>query len=423
MKTILLLIMLLGVGSMSQAQISRDVHWIHGLGGDEGSWQTTAGLFQGERLINTAIRGPYPTGEGVGTMANAVRNASLNVAGPNLIGIAHSMGGVASRHIDVNNTGHFGAIITYGSPLRGARIVNAVDNGEANTYIATGTTLLLRGPQSDNNIAPLLNNVPAPDALADGVVNLIVGELQLAAPTRADLGQESGYNQSLYGAGTPTPKLFMWGDEDSPVHIRLASAFAQGPVRIPIGPFTLTFNVTEESAVNAWDFARYIYGTMEDWHRTLGYIPFIGASHRWKANEWHVGHEYMFSQSEGQWRVLTGSSYSQDYLISFWGPRPEATESDFWYCADNGLFDGDCPYNQLYQYTVQYFYNTPTDGVVPVRSQIAENTAWRPDDPNFIRRLGGDNHQSMRSSDAGRNELRAAFDERFGAAFRIDRRQ
>lgn len=421
MKTTILGLLLLGVCSVGQAQISRDVHWIHGLGGDQGSWQATAGLFQNERLINTPIRGTYPTGQGVETMANDVRNESLNQSGSNLIGIAHSMGGVASRHIDVNNTGHFGAIVTFGSPLRGARIVNAVANGEANTYVATGVARLLRGPNSDNNIAPLLNNIPAPEALANGVVGMIVRELQLFAPTITDLAQESGYNQGFYGAGTATPKLFMWGDEDSPVHIRLASSFAQNPIQIPVGAGAMTFNVTEDQAVNYWNTARYVYGFMEDWHRALGYLPFQSA-HRWRANEWQVGHEYMFSQSEGQWRAMIGASSVQSFVASYWEPRPGVTEEELWYCSGQGWIDGNCPYLQQVLYTIDLFINGPTDGVVPLNSQIAENTAWRPNEPNFIRRLGGDNHQSMRSSEAGRNELRTAFNRAYGLAFAIDTR-
>ncbi len=406
-KQLLLTLLLLSAVSAGRAQIARDVHWIHGLGGGTSSWESTANLFFNERLINTAIRGDYETGQGAGEMATRIRTASLPNAGNNLIGIAHSMGGVGIRQIDVNNTGHFGAIITFGSPLRGARIVNAISGGETNSYVANGISKLERGPLAQVGIImPRLLGINVTDWLANEIVGGIVAKLSLRNQTIPDLSEESGYNQAFYGSGTPTPKLMMWGDEDSPVHVRLAASFK---------------NMDENNVVTAWDDARYFYGFMEEQNRIQGYLPWNFIA-RWQANEWQVGHEYMFSQSEGQWRAMIGASFVQTYPITYWGPTPGATEQDFWYCADNNLFDGDCPYNQLYTGTTQIFTNTPTDGVVPVRSQIAENTAWRPNDPNFIRRLGGDNHQSMRSSDAGRNELRSAFEGNFGNQFRIDLR-
>lgn len=424
-KQLLMTMLLLGVVSLVQAQIARDVHWIHGLGGDDESWEPTANLFQGERLINNAPRGSYETGEGVGRMAGDIQNASSNLAGPNLIGIAHSMGGVASRQIDVNNTGHFGAIVTFGSPLRGARIVNAVANGEAEDYISNGVGKLSRGPFSVALVMPGIFGFSIADVLGWGIVILIAGSLDLRGQTVPDLSQESGYNQGFYGAATPTPKLMMWGDEDSPVHVRLAASFASLPVRVfmlfPREDPLFTLRIGENTAVDLWNGVRYVYGFWEDFYRTLGYIPFNFLA-RWRCQEWQAGHEYLFSQSEGQWRTMIGASFAQTQTYTVWTPYWGTTEEQLMYCADNNLLEGDCPYLYPATHTYQQFFNTPTDGVVPMNSQIAENTAWRPNDPNFIRRLAGDNHQSMRSSDGGRNELRAAFEGAFGQAFVISSR-
>lgn len=428
MKTKLLLgiLLLLSWGGAGWAQVSRDVHWIHGVGGDADSWKPAADVFWGERRINTAVRDEYNSGNGVATMATGVRTASQNVAGPNLIGIAHSMGGMASRHIDVNNTGHFGAIVTFGSPLRGARIVNAVSSGEAEDYIANGISKLNRGPFAQLLIfMPQILGIDMSDWFANHIVRGIAGSLSLRNETIPDLSEESGYNQSFYGNATPTPKLFMWGDEDSPVHVRLAATFST--IRVPWWLFPLpphpafTISVSEGTAVDLWNGTRYYYGFMEDYNRTLGYMPWAFVE-RWRSREWAAGHEYMFSQSEGQWRAMTGASFVQSFPVSFWGPIPGTTEEDLWYCADNNLTDENCPYYQQYSYMAQIFLNTPTDGVVPVRSAIAEGTAWRPDDPNRIRRLGGDNHQSMRSSGQGIGELRNAFNQVYGPAFAIDTR-
>jgi hypothetical protein len=352
------------------------------------------------------------------------------VQGPNLIGICHSMGGMAARHLDFFNNNHFGAIVTFGSPLRGARIANSVTNGDADVYISNGLSKLTRGPSSEITFIPQILGISISNWLAHHIVGGIAGSLSLRGATAEDLAEESGYNQFFYGTPTPTPKLFLWGEEDSPVHVRLAASFSDiriqtakffWPLYLLRNPSILDIRVTETAAVDLWNGVRYFYGFMEDYNRAVGYAPWAFLA-RWRTKEWQAGHEYLFSQSEGQWRVLTGATFAQTFPISYWGPRPDATGDDFWYCANNNLSEGDCPYNQLYTSTTQVFIHTPTDGVVPVRSQIAEGTAWRPNDPNRIRRLEGDNHQSMRSSEAGRNELRAAFDRAYGLAFAIDRR-
>lgn len=54
------------------------------------------------------------------------------------------------------------------------------------------------------------------------------------------------------------------------------------------------------------------------------------------------------------------------------------------------------------------FARDPTDGLVPRRSQIAENTAWASNAE--IRELAGNNHQEMRRSNRSREELNRAFD-------------
>ncbi|WP_028526999.1 hypothetical protein [Runella limosa] len=71
---------------------------------------------------------------------------------------------------------------------------------------------------------------------------------------------------------------------------------------------------------------------------------------------------------------------------------------------------------------VTMFARDQTDGLVPRRSQIAENTTWSSNAE--IRELAGNNHQEMRRSLVSRNELNRAFDAgtQFGNSFFIPRR-
>lgn len=60
------------------------------------------------------------------------------------------------------------------------------------------------------------------------------------------------------------------------------------------------------------------------------------------------------------------------------------------------------------RHDITMFARDQTDGLVPRRSQIAENTTWASNAD--IRELAGNNHQEMRRSNRSREELNAAFD-------------
>ena len=63
-----------------------------------------------------------------------------------LLGIAWV--GVALRDVVVNNPGHFGGIITVGSPLNGAEILNHLNNGAAKRFVDKAKEELAAGPHS-----------------------------------------------------------------------------------------------------------------------------------------------------------------------------------------------------------------------------------------------------------------------------------
>jgi hypothetical protein len=73
----------------------------------------------------------------------------------------------------------------------------------------------------------------------------------------------------------------------------------------------------------------------------------------------------------------------------------------------------------LVTHDVTMYARDQTDGLVPRRSAVAENTAWSSNAE--IRELAGNNHQEMRRSDLSRNELSRAFnaDSQFGNSFFI----
>ena len=67
---------------------------------------------------------------------------------------------------------------------------------------------------------------------------------------------------------------------------------------------------------------------------------------------------------------------------------------------------------------VTFFVRDASDGLVPRRSQIGENTAWTNSNAE-VRELPNNSHNEMRRSNESRDELNQAFDgnRRNGAFF------
>lgn len=76
-------------------------------------------------------------------------------------------------------------------------------------------------------------------------------------------------------------------------------------------------------------------------------------------------------------------------------------------------------YFQWVTHDVTMYARDQTDGLVPRRSAVAENTAWSSNAE--IRELVENNHQEMRRSNGSRNELNRAFNgnTQFGNSFFI----
>ena len=381
----------------------RNVHWVHGLGGDTTSWLQFAGDFNGQRQIVTNTNNDYPTGDGVGGMVANIQTQIGGTAGGNSIGICHSMGGVAGRQLDVQNTGFFGGIITFGSPLRGARVVNNVNNGVASQYISNATSKLLQGPTGGiwgvfNGFFDLIGSRNINDFAGDNIINSVRNNLNLTPQTTNDLAEESGYNQGFYGNSTGTPKLVLWGNENSPIHVRLAAG---------------SQNANEEQWVNAWNDARQFYGFKRDVCEIMKWTNFVlFPLWNWRANNWATGYNYLLDQSENEWANLIGGGFTyQQTVTEYVFVGTNLADYDNCIVAANGdpAQTQICQdtYFQWVTFQVTMFGRDPTDGLVPRRSQIAENTAWSSNAD--VRELVGNNHQEMRRSDLSRGELDAAF--------------
>jgi pimeloyl-ACP methyl ester carboxylesterase len=400
MKNVGLLILMLGVASVGQAQ--RNVHWIHGVGSNSGVWQLFANDFNAQRQIPTTTRADYVTNNGVGTMVNGIINVTNPTLGQPSIAIGHSMGGVAARQIDVNN-GRFGGIITFDSPLRGARVINNLNGPAAADYIENAYERLISGPRVDPLTAPILLGVLLgtniiEDFSGAGIVQNLRTQLSLTPATIGDLAEESGYNQGFYGNSTGTPKLVYWGNENSPVHVRAAAS---------------SVGADENAYVNAWIDARGVYGAKRDLNHTLRWVFFtLYPFYNWVGNEWAKGYNYLYDQSENEWSNLIGAGYTTTrsyYTFEFVGTDYNAYQD----CVNSANGDPvqvqNCEntYFQWVHHDEVIFIRDASDAVVPFRSQTAQGTAWVGNAE--VRELPGVNHSEVLTSNQSRNELNFAF--------------
>ena len=257
----------------------------------------------------------------------------------NNIAIDIGMGGIVLRESDrLNPQRRFGGLITLGSPNRGGAVINAMQNGEVQSLFQEGCTEMSQAsgvillaiavdmPYTNNLLFFTLQSVFAvAGATLVTFQNLICHGLYddilryslptAAAPqTATDLAEGSNIINMLNDPNlnnTPTFKIGVYGVENSPVHMRVASSLKNRPFVHPLDQantdeeLVRTFhNVNDvlnilgiafaaiaivqavnslwnwpllfSAAINAWasyecsDAARWIAQSESKWHQLIG---------------------------------------------------------------------------------------------------------------------------------------------------------
>jgi len=304
------------------AQVDRDVFWIHGLGSGPVQWSNYERLFQNERrIVRTNLPQQFNTNQGIVAMANDVRNKTTRT-GQN-IAIAHSMGGLALREIDSRTApGHFGGLITVGSPLSGARIINSYNTGQVQSAISQGVRQMTKGPI--RTIGSLFNNQPifvkaginyyathlVDRVLTESLFRMIPANL-FTSQSGIDLAERSGYINGAIPLTSVRPKVSIHGSEDYPVHFRIASsAITNGASDTELAPI-------------ANDFAAAYY-TLANYYYTIGAIEFINGIYNWNYYQiangirliyigygWYEGYRYIVQDSQKDWIGLIGANRTE----------------------------------------------------------------------------------------------------------------
>lgn len=363
LKYIFLIFFVLQSSSVIYSQ-DKKVLWIHGLGDATGEpndianisgWQERyAEEFARDRKMSSKITNyKETTKSGVQQYANDIAE---NQFFPNTneanIGIGHSMGGMALRHIDVHNSHNkrFKGIVTFASPLTGANIISDVPAtsrfieqsiyniarpvGWVGPVVGAGMVVLgkLLMPLSAKNgsdliiaggavtIGSLAINVfaglPGPliAYISDGIANKRV---EKKAPsngiTRGDLSENSSYVKEFDNSQTSTPLIHVWGNEHNPVGWRMLSTAVAGKdqsdLTTAVSIYADVCNVMQY--IGGWYATPvgYSLGEAYEWFRPDGrgnaawVSEIVKASHTqrqtvgyWSFNQW--SHCYVESQTQ-----------------------------------------------------------------------------------------------------------------------------
>lgn len=386
---------------------------MHGLGADGTSWTKWHDLFIAERRLNdrTSTRN-YTTSAGVANMALQIRSSYLFQPDNQAIYFGHSMGGVAGRHIDVNNNGNFGGFVTFGSPLDGASIANSLASGQASGYISQGVDKVTRGPIRElGTVFYLIWDLAVLDVInnrIDRAVRNMFGDNQGVT----DLAEGSTYlNSSIKNTQTSTPKIQIYGNEEGPVLWHLVSSAANEGSNYADDSKFVNWTSTAGDVYNGMMWVNIAQAASSGWW-SFG----IGAIyHSWVANGWAEGRDWFRYDSENGWNGLIGASTAASkqicYEIIVENPGCLNDYYTFGFIDDVSICYGP----SLYCYTYYSPINGQSDGFIKAPSQTGYNSDWS-NNATKIEALGV-NHLEMLGNDKVAIIFRRIFDNEVGSPF------
>lgn len=385
-KTLGSILVLLFCFHIVEAQ--RNVAWIHGLEGDEGSWAHYEQIFTLERNI-TSLRETYNTSNGLNTAAGQVIASTNSFGNPyntNNLGIGHSMGGLMLRQADRITSGsnkRFGGYITVASPNYGAPIANSVLDGNIQSAALFACNSLADGPLAQLFNLPwgIFANLTTNFACLLITNNSSIQSLAGSPTTINDLKVGSQIIQQLksHTDNSSIPRISVWAEETSPVHWRMFS--------------TELYN-NDQDLVDNIGYARGVYNVfyilnLAQAFSTLAvgfynpYAYFLAAMYTHRSLQWKKGRDW-FDDSENIWYGLIKSTVMQ--LETYWSYEL-ICEPD-----PNGYYECLYYYWDWVPRTRYVSVNTPNDGLLPKHTQVLNNIP-----AGNIYRVYGANHLEIRN--------------------------
>ncbi|MDX2249885.1 MAG: hypothetical protein SF052_24080 [Bacteroidia bacterium] len=337
--TSILSLFLSGLSAYSQTP-ARNVILLHGFGNGSNGWQVYENMFEQEWNINS-YRFNYDNLNGVQNAADDVLQSlqTLTVpTGSNNIMMGHSTGGLAIRMMEhhpnpaqkaIMNS-YFGGYITVGSPHKGIKLVNSYQNGNLEAFFDDGCKEVITDP-----LFSIFNSIfygPISPAglfiqnLGGGIVCNLAYErlkdslsLYLAPNTLEDLKVGSPTLVNLPYTSSK-PRIFLYGDEQSPVHWRFLSSLIDSmPVNIPPPP--APYAAGDEGYVNAANQIEAIETAVAGLAMTIGVINSLQGNFITGASSFYVAFQFAqgaawLNNSEMGWNTLIGANDVYPFTIT-----------------------------------------------------------------------------------------------------------
>ena len=423
-----LIIFLFCIVSVSASAQDRNVFWAHGLNSDGDFWN--AEYARAQRDFRIRSRGfSYPTNEGIPAYANRLRGGSAAIRGSRTIAIGHSLGGIAIREADRDDAGMYGGMITFGSALDGARIANEVIAGAPiDRFVENSIEQMRRGPIATaarskwrvfidgvnevfrgNGLSYLLRTLASgpildvTEDLSGGFDQAIRNNFDPNSLSVQDAAEGSAYYNTIRNFSNSKPKILAWGDENSPVHIRMFVS-------------TITFDENFDNLLmTAYNSVAIEYrdaGNRVSTNYGIACWRKCVRERRREKEAWYAGADYLERGWEIAWNQLTDARFLERYTTTIdvykcdgAGPSPlEPTPILDPICDFDDDNCSNC-YWTTETVTRTRWVNQPSDGLIKRSSQVGEASRWGGE----AARLPGVNHVEMGVHPETNLLLRRAF--------------
>jgi len=374
---------ILSISSTTKNLPTKDVYWIHGMGGDKTSLSEMDNYFINRyRYIN--YRPEYSTSDGIyGSSRNLYSKLNSANASQKSIFIAHSMGGVNSRALLDEHPEYYGGIITLATPHNGAPVAANLDNGKFDEFSKGLNNKGLSGPESE----ALLLTAGFIDPTGISIIRVLVGSARLylkdalgdlinkgirkqamdamgSNTTKNALKPNSNDLQKLNRKSLSIPNIAIWGNEDYPTFTRFISSRKTKSD----SEFVILINKIRDASK-----ARM------KWHEVHKWLnPFFAGAHKRLESDWRESYQYWNGQFQNASNDLIGANvvryrtvYYDDYEC-----RPAPDKYGVYLNPDGSTSRGSLPAEDLCRLVrkskqVPYNVTLPNDGLLPDDTQKA----------------------------------------------------
>lgn len=268
-RFIILIIFLAGFTVIGHCQSDQTVTFVHGLGESSSAWNTMAG-----QLSNSFIFNPYHV---YYNDAADISNSAANVDIPlNTVVVAHSEGGLLAReYLRQNGTGSVKALITVGTPNKGAPVAKALFDNKILQIVSGWIDNLLSGPRATLSLLPAQNIVKPILKVIGFSINAGEGPLynyiksKYNVPSAHQMIPGSSFMEQLNsspGNTLPSARYAIYGVEKSVEYVRLANSLARRKHgHSPLNDGTYMTNY--KNAISFYSFAAGLFGLIASIYR------------------------------------------------------------------------------------------------------------------------------------------------------------